>query len=115
MANYDSMIERLRADIIDSYGNKKRKQMNTEYDGWIPISERYPPIDKDVLIAYKNENEDECETLISRYSDFKIGSIISVGMMFNLPQYYKQNNVIAWRRLPILTYGNILANRTENK
>ena len=70
-------------------------------DGWISISEKYPPIGQRVLIAYRLNGK--YETIISSYHEHPLTKILE----FDLPPgLFFQQNVIAWRRLPIFLDEN---------
>lgn len=71
-----------------------------EYYGWIFIQEALPPQGEAVLIAYKDD-DDDIEYFISKYDETTFGGSISIGVGWQLPQYYKQSCVKAWRKIPV--------------
>ncbi len=67
-----------------------------EYIGWIFVEEKLPQKNEEVLVAYVDDGE--VEYMITRYGETRV--INSVYKKWYLPQYYKQDCVKAWRKIP---------------
>lgn len=77
-----------------------------QYYGWIFVEEKLPPLGENVLIAYVDvdgEGNKDVEYLVSHYYERTI--ITSKTKEWNLPQYYKQSCVRAWRKIPVFQIG----------
>ena len=92
IASFNRDIEYLR-DII-------RKHMN---DSWIPVDERLPEDDVDVLVTYADiDDEEYTDMAITTYGDAYLGGNKLDWKEWRSPfPYFKSNyKVIAWRHLP---------------
>lgn len=77
-----------------------------QYYGWIFVKEKLPPLGEDVLIAYVDEDGDgnkEVEYMVAKRYEHTI--ITSKTTEWNLPQYYRQSCVRAWRKIPVFQIG----------
>lgn len=77
-----------------------------QYYGWIFVEEKLPPLGEDVLIAYVEKDVDEkefVEYLVAKRYEHTV--IHSKTIEWNLPQYYRQSCVRAWRKIPVFQIG----------
>lgn len=88
----DGAIERI-TDII-------RKHMN---DGWLPVEERLPEDDVDVLVTYADIDDDQyADITITSYGYAYLGGNKLAFKEWRSPfEYFRSNyKVVAWRPLP---------------
>ena len=110
MRELEKILEEIDIKIAGSMGKKReglleareiiRKHMN---DGWIPVQDKLPEDDVDVLITYADiDDENYTDICITTYGYAYLGGNKLDFKEWRSPfEYFKTNyKVIAWRPLP---------------
>lgn len=80
-----------------------RHYVNTADDGWIPVDERLPEDDVDVLVTYADiDDEEYADITITTYGNAYLGGNKLDFKEWRSPfEYFKSNyKVMAWQYLP---------------
>ena len=103
----EEIIEQLKAEgcIIDDVAGNRAEEIirNHMNDGWIPVQDKLPEDDVDVLITYADiDDENYTDICITTYGYAYLGGNKLDFKEWRSPfEYFKTNyKVIAWRPLP---------------
>ena len=96
----DRMLDRHWNNCLDAVADIIKKHMN---DGWIPVQDKLPEDDVDVLIAYADiDDENYTDICITTYGYAYLGGNKLDFKEWRSPfEYFRSNyKVIAWQPLP---------------
>ena len=96
----DRMLDRHWNNCLDAVADIIKKHMN---DGWIPVQDKLPEDDVDVLIAYADiDDENYTDICIATYGYAYLGGNKLDFKEWRSPfEYFRSNyKVIAWQPLP---------------